>query len=219
MQRIHRMMLRWCLLMVLMKMLLLLLLRVMMMLLLLLLLERHLLTLPRPWASSCFQFQRFQLAKNFATVQPLLERKHRMIGGHRVHEQQLLLIVLLEQPLQIGPRTPTLERFEQLVRVRMIARPVQRKKQGHLAPDPLVGRFARCNVRDELLRIVHLQLGTTQLRCVPPAQLLQVRAEEPQLERQAHVQHDAHRVYSAVALQISEPTDDVLVTNHFQQHI
>lgn len=149
-----------------------------------------------------FQFAALQLVENVTTLHALFEGKHRMVGGHGVDQQQLLQYVLVKESRKV-PIAPTLERLEQFVHTGMIANPDQRQEHGHLpAVLPIRGfsALAGCDVQDELLGIVDPQLDAPQFLGIPPAELLQTRPQEAQLEWKAHIEQGAHRIYPVVAL-------------------
>lgn len=149
-----------------------------------------------------FQFAAFQLVEDVPAFHALFEREHRMVGGHRVDQQQLLQHILVKQPGKV-PIPPVFERFEQFVHAGMIAGPDQGQKHGHFAAVfPIRGfsALAGCDVQDELLRVVDPQLDPAQFLGISPAQFLQARPQEAQLEWKAHIEQGAHRIYPVVAL-------------------
>lgn len=152
------------------------------------------------WAG--FQFAVFEFVEDVAALHALLEREDRMVGGHGVHEQQLLQYVLVEEPGKVAV-APAFQRAEQLVDAGVVAGSDQGQKEGHLAAVLPVRRLAGLagrNVRDELLGVVDAQLDAAQLLGVTPAELLQARPQKAQLEWKAHVEQGAHRIYPVVAL-------------------
>lgn len=85
----------------------------------------------------------------------------------------------------------------------MIAGPNQRKEHCHFAAVfPIRGfsALAGRNIRDELLGVVYPQLDAPQFLGIAPAELLQTRPQEAQLEWKAHIEQGAHRIYPVVAL-------------------
>lgn len=149
-----------------------------------------------------FQFAAFQLVEDVTALHALFERKHRMVGGHRVNQQQLLQYVLVKESRKV-PVAPALERLEQLVHAGMVAGPDQRQEHGHLpAVLPIRGfsALAGRDIQDELLGIVDAQLDAPQLLSISPAELLQTRPQEAQLEWKAHIEQGAHRIYPVIAL-------------------
>lgn len=149
-----------------------------------------------------FQLAALQFVEYVPALHALLEREDGMVRGHGVHQQQLLQYVLVKESRKI-PIAPAFERLEQFVHASMIAGSDQRQEHGHLpAVLPIRGfsALAGSDIRDELLGVVDPQFDATQFLGISPAELLQTRPQEAQLEWKAHIEQGAHRIYPVVAL-------------------
>lgn len=139
-----------------------------------------------------------------------------MILGHDVDEQQLLheqLVLAHVLVHALGP-APQLQRLVQLITALAVDVADQRQVHGHHASHALVGGhglLAGGQVLHQVGGVAHAQLDAAQALVVAAGQVLQVGAEEAQLERQAAGEQRAHGVDPLVALQLPEPHHHVLL--------
>ena len=134
----------------------------------------------------------------------LVEAEGRVVGGHGEKQQELIArAALVElQPVVVDDGVDVRERAVEHARRLALLRAQQRQRHEQFAAHHLV-----CQVGEaaQVGRVVGLDLRVAQRVVVLAGQVLEARAEEAQLERDAQVQQAAQELHALRRRQLREP--------------